>query len=450
VTDEITDQQLPHSEDLEAAIVSRLLADPAQLPVLVDLIRPEDFYVGSWRRAYVAMQELSARRKSVDVENLRARIGKDADELSRRLGRITVAHRASLEEYADQLRTFAFRRRVIGALETAQAKALTTTASRDEILASLQDAMQSLTHGMEQGNLLSPNQAADLYEATMAERARGERTGLTWGLRGLDLQMSPAHAGEMIVLAARPSVGKTVLAEQLADHWATQGPHPVLFVSLEMGVDSLLDRTVSRVSGLSGHDVVRGILTKDQQARALEVIAQRREVGVWYLDDPYATTSTVRAAAAKVKILAGGLSGIVIDYLQLLKDPGESEVQRVTRLSRQVKAVALEFKVPVLALSQLSRAVTQRDDQHPRLHDLRESGAIEQDADRVLGLWRENLSSPEADLDVLKSRQGRAGIRIYLEYDGDHFRFMDSGSRASEAIAEGEQGTEDALAQIVG
>lgn len=416
------DQKLPHSESLEAAIVARLLADPEQLPVLVDLVRPEDFYIATWRKAYTAMQHLSARRQTVDIETLRAKIGTDADDVASRLRDITIGHRAPLEEYADQLRTYAFRRRVIGALERVSSRAHTAD-SRDAILADLQDALVGIASGMEQGNLLSPNQAIDLYEATMVERSKGERTGLTWGIRALDNDMAPARPGEMIVLAARPSIGKTVLAEQIADHWAHVGQQPILFASLEMGVDSLLDRTVSRLSDLPSSTVIRGILTKEEQARALEVVSRRREVGVWYLDDPYATTASVRAAAAKVRILAGGIGGIVVDYLQLLKDPGESEVQRVTRLSRQIKAIALEYKVPLLALSQLNRAPEMRDDSHPRLSDLRESGAIEQDADRVLGLWRPDRSSEEADLEVLKSRQGKAGFRISLDYDGEHFRF---------------------------
>ena len=130
-----------------------------------------------------------------------------------------------------------------------------------------------------------------------------------------------------------------------------------------------------------------------------------------------------RAAAAKVRIMAGGLSAIVIDYLQLLKDAGDQEVQRVTKISRMVKAIALEFDVPVLVLSQLSRAVMQREDQHPRLHDLRESGAIEQDADVVLGLHRE-LGDHITDVEVLKQRQGEIGM-AHLDFDGDHVRFSE-------------------------
>jgi replicative DNA helicase len=191
---------------------------------------------------------------------------------------------------------------------------------------------------------------------------------------------------------------------------------------------------VSRETGLPGQDVIRGILTRTQSDKVVESLQRRRGVGLWYLDDSYATTAAVRAAAARIRLLAGGLQGIVIDYLQLLTDRHDSEVTRVTRISRSIKAIAREFNVPVLALSQLNRASTAREDSHPRLQDLRESGALEQDADRVLGLWRPDLQASIADLDILKARQGITG-RVYLGYDGEHFRFTERASGDEDEVA---------------
>jgi len=247
---------LPFSEGLEATIVSRLLADPAQLSVIAGELSAEHFYVETYRKAYVSMQSLSAARRTVDLESLRSKIGNaDADTVARGLSDLTIAHRAPLEEYADQLRTFAFRRRTIGSLERVMSRAETLD-SREELLAELQTAVQQISDGMEPGALLSPNQAIDKYERTMELRAAGQQPGLAWGLTALDASMLPARAGEMIVVAARPSVGKTVLAEQLADLWAHKAPFPVLFVSLEMDSDSLLDRTISRTSGVPGREVI--------------------------------------------------------------------------------------------------------------------------------------------------------------------------------------------------
>jgi replicative DNA helicase len=165
-------------------------------------------------------------------------------------------------------------------------------------------------------------------------------------------------------------------------------------------------------------------MLNDKEKELAEVaLSARRSVNVWYLDDPFATTASVRAAAAKVKMLAGGLSGIVVDYLQILKDKGDSEVQRVTVISRQIKAIAREFDVPLMVLSQLNRAVEMRDDPHPKLHDLRESGAIEQDADLVLGMTRQ-LGEFDLDIDVLKNRQGPLG-RVQLYFDPSRVTFTD-------------------------
>lgn len=432
-----------HPDNAEAALVSRLLVDPQQLAVIAGSLRPEDFYSSTWRKAYAGMQQLSTAQQSVDIVALQGIIGEDANELARRVGDLGAAHRAPLEDYVQMIQTAAFRRRLIATLEQLTMRAQ-TVGSRETLLAELQDAVMQTAAGVEQGNLLSSSKAIDHYIETLAERGQGQRNGLSWGLKALDDMLSPAQGGEMIVVAARPSVGKTVLAEQIADHWAHTAPYPVLFASLEMSVDSLLDRTVARVSGVPGHEVIRGILDHKGKASVDSALAARRDVGLWYLDDPYAQTSSIRAAAAKVRIMAGGLSGIVIDYLQLLKDPGDAEVQRVTKMSRQAKAIAREFGVPMLALSQLNRAVTAREDQHPKLHDLRESGALEQDADRVLGLYRETLQSREADVEVLKARQGVTG-RIPLSYDGEHFRFGEPDMFLREELTSAEESNEGLL-----
>lgn len=414
---------LPHSDDVEGALVARLLVDPAQLPVIAGLVEPSDFYSPTWRKAYAGMQLLSNERRAVDIVSLQALAGPEVRELGEKVGELTAGYRAPLEEYASMVRGYAFRRRLIGSLETVVSKAYTLD-SREELLAQLHDVVTSITAGVSSDNLLSPSQAVDLWRAEMDDRVSGRKPGLSWGLRALDGNILPATGGEMIVIAARPSVGKTALAEVIADAWARQTVAPVLFCSLEMSVKSLLDRQVSRDSGVHAEDIVRGVLKSREDEAVAEAAEGRRQVGIWYLDDPWATTTAIRAAAAKVRVVAGGIGGIVIDYLQIVKDPGDSEVQRVTKISRQVKAIAREFDVPLLALSQLSRASENRDDRHPRLSDLRESGAIEQDADVVIGIHRD-LTSPVADLDVLKARQGQAGIRTQLAFDRAHVRFLD-------------------------
>lgn len=438
----MSDGQLPHDERLEAALVARLLVDPAQAPVIGGSLAAEDFYVPVWRRAYAGIQKLSREQRVVDVVALQAEIGDEADELGRNIGEITSAWRAPLDQYADLIRTFAFRRRLIGALESLSTKAM-IVGDREQLLSDLHDAVVRVSSGYEDGSLLSPLKAADKYRASLESRAKGERRGLSWPLKSLEDLLLPAAGGEMILIAARPSIGKTALAEQVADHWAHQAPYPILFASLEMSIEQLVDRTMSRETEIYASDVVRGLLNAKEQALLDAALEGRKTVGLWYLDDPRATTASLRAAAAKVRVIAGGLSGVVIDYIQLLTDSGDQEVQRVTKISRQIKALAREFDVPVLALSQLNRSVTAREDQRPRLHDLRESGALEQDADRVIALSRE-IGKPLTNIEVLKARQGPVGLGE-LWFDRDHISFRDPDHREQSDAAAAQDASTAAL-----
>jgi replicative DNA helicase len=412
---------LPHSEEVEAALVARLLVDPDQLPVLAGKLHPEDFYVTQWRQAYEAMQRLSGAGRAIDITTLQDALQDRSGELGQRIAEVGSSFRAPVDEYAGLIRRDAFRRRLIGALDHVIQRAY-EVGDREVLLAEVHDAVVQVSQGVEDGRLISPDQAADAYLDLTERRAVGLVGGLNYGFSALDRVLNPARGGEMIVLAARPSVGKTAMAEMVADTWSRQSADPVLFVSLEMSLTMLLDRSISRDTGLPAYDIIRGHLDETGIQQAKDAATLRRGRRVWYLDDPFATTNSVRAMAAKLRILAGGLSGIVVDYLQLLKDAGDQEVQRVTKISRQIKAIAREFEVPLLVLSQLSRAPEMREDPHPRLSDLRESGAIEQDADAVIGLYRP-LESTVIDVEVLKQRQGMLG-RTQLYFDNDHVRFM--------------------------
>lgn len=413
----LTGKPLPANEEAEAALIARLLVDPEQVAAVS--LDPADLYVGVWRQAFVAMQRLASEHKRIDILTLQDALGDRSGELGQRVAEVS-SYRAPIEEYVGIIRRDAFRRRVIAGLGRVVSSAYITE-DRDAILAEIHDAIVQISAGVEDEMLITAGQAVDGFLRVLEERRHGRKTGLRYGFPSIDALINPALAGEMIVFAARPSVGKTAIAEMIADNWAEQSEYPILFCSLEMSLAKLLTRTVSRYADLPAQSLVRGKLTDKDYILAVQATEDRRSVGIWYLDDGRATTSSVRAAAAKVRILANGIGGIVIDYLQLLKDAGDQEVQRVTRISRNVKALAREFEVPVLVLSQLNRSLESRDDKHPKLYDLRESGAIEQDADVVVGLYRE-LGTSMTDLDVLKQRDGGVG-RLHLSFDMEHVRF---------------------------
>ncbi len=401
---------LPHSPDAEGALLARLLADPAQVP-LVDL-PPEDIYDEANRKAFTAMVQASREGRTVDISLLDGVVDVRV---------LTPYHSAPLDEYVRRIRSDAARRRMITALDHVIRMAYESD-NQQAILAELQDAVTTITRGVEQGSLISPEQAVEDYHRVLTMRQKGEGLGLPYGFPALDAILHPALGGEMIIVAARPSVGKTSLAEHIARTWATAQSQAVLFCSLEMSTTQLMDRAISRDAHIPAQRVIRGQLTDAEREAARDALDNYRHLGIWKLDDPMATTATVRAVAAKVKLVTGGLAGIIVDYMQILHDAGDAEVQRVTRISRNLKAIAREYDVPLLALSQLNRALEGREDKHPQLHDLRESGAIEQDADVVLGLYRP-LGTNDMDVDILKARQGGLG-RALLYFEPDYVRFL--------------------------
>jgi replicative DNA helicase len=209
------------------------------------------------------------------------------------------------------------------------------------------------------------------------------------------------------------------MALALAHHWAELGDGPVLFVSLEMKRKKILDRLVARVSGVSSQKLILGDVTPEEEASVREGLERIRQLPIVYLDDRYSTTATVRSMAARVAMQKGKLSAIVVDYIALLNDPGDQEVQRIARITGNLKSLAGEADCPVLALSQLNRQVEFRADKHPILSDLRDSGAVEQDADTVIALTD---LDPMMDVEVLKQRQGNTS-RIRVRFDGNTTSF---------------------------
>jgi replicative DNA helicase len=251
----------------------------------------------------------------------------------------------------------------------------------------------------------------------------------------MDKIMLPAGPGEMIVMAARPGVGKSAMAENVADHWAGLNRGPILFVSVEMRKDQILDRTLSRYTGIEARKLILGELTEDEMSLVREKAALLKDRPVIFLADGFTTSLDVRSAAAKARMLYGNLGGIVVDYMQKLMDDGEQETQRVTRISRNLKAIAVENNCPLIALSQLSRRIEQEGDREPELSDLRESGAIEQDADAVVFMLRKG-EARAMRVFVKKQRQGQLG-KFTVLFDGDHstFDFMPSFGFGDEVVA---------------
>lgn len=294
--------------------------------------------------------------------------------------------------------------------------------------------------------------------AEKAFKTKGHVTGVTTGLRDLDKQLGGFHHSDLLILAGRPSMGKTALATNIAYNaarrWAETGGKEgarVGFFSLEMSSDQLATRILADVSNISGHNIKRGEIRQEEFRAFVEASQRLAQVPLFIDDTPALTISSVRTRARRLK-RQHGLEMLVVDYLQLLRGSGsrqssDNRVLEVSEVTRGLKAIAKELNIPVLALSQLSRSVEQREDKRPMLSDLRESGSIEQDADVVMFVYRDEYylgrSEPEPGTDkhlawqermakahnigeaiIAKARHGPIGT-VRMFFDGNVTRFSD-------------------------
>ena len=292
-----------------------------------------------------------------------------------------------MSEYATIIRLDAQKRRTILALDRAKRMARD---SKDEagVMTAVQEAVTAVLSSHRGGGLYSLHDLVDTYVPGTG--------GIAWGLSALDRTIQPARGSDLIIVAARPNVGKSAVSMQMALSMAQGSDLPVMFTTIEMSRDQLLGRLAHRVGGV-------------QQFRdGYNLVIH---------DEPRATTASVRASLSRLKVQHGGIKAAFVDYLQILTDPGEPEHIRVARMSRELKSIAREFDIPLVAMSQLNRQSESREDRRPKLSDLRDSGAIEQDADIVLGLYRAKLNSMDLQLGVLKNRHGRAGDWMNLMFD---------------------------------
>jgi replicative DNA helicase len=266
--------------------------------------------------------------------------------------------------------------------------------------------------------------ASTFSQIDQAFNKKTDLVGVPSGLISLDKRLSGFQPGELIILAARPRIGKTALALNMADHMGIIKKLPVIFFSLEMTASQLIKRTISRLAQVDGRHVIDGNLTPEEWQKIQVISPYLHESKLFINDKCGLSVQDMRAYCRKVRNIHG-LSAIFIDYLGLIGNEGinENETMRLTKISAELKMLAKDFEIPVIALAQLNRELEKRPDKHPILSDLRGSGSIEQDADIVLFLHREE-NQTTADLDIAKFRNGESGI-ITLHYRGAYCEFKD-------------------------
>ena len=436
MADELLARQLPQSLEAEQAVIRAMLIDPACVAEVIELLRPEDFYAEEHQRIFETIYSMFNSARKIDpvtvLDQLKAQ-GYYDDAGGRaylmQLMEVTPTS-ANVKEYAAIVRDKSMLRAIATAAGEIQTMAFSGAGSAAEIAELAEQKIYAVRQGREiKGLAPIKSIIMDLY-AQLDERSRSDSDipGLTTGFRDLDVALTGLNKSDLILVAARPGMGKTAFALNIALNAAKASGKAVAVFQLEMSKDQLAARFLASEALLDSQKLKTGNLNQDDWikiARATSVLAKTH---LFVDDNPAITVAEIKA---KCRRLGDSLGLIVIDYIQLMQTGGrrsENRVQEVAEISRGLKIMAKELNVPVVCLSQLSRAAEQRADKRPMLSDLRESGAIEQDADIVMFIYRDDYYDAESDdknvaeIILAKNRHGATGT-VELQWIGQYTTF---------------------------
>ncbi|AAZ98021.1 DnaB helicase [Thiobacillus denitrificans ATCC 25259] len=429
--------QPPHSVDAEQAVLGGLLLDNGAWDRIADLLTPADFYLADHRLMFETMRDMFERGEPVDVVTLAARIEARGEAQKVGLGYVATLSTqtpsaANIVRYAGIVTEKRARRDLLAAGHRIAGMASTDGGDAGDAIQEAQALVMALTEGRSAGS--EPQAVDDLLPAVLRSiderfHKAGEFSGVASGYGDLDRLTCGLQPGDLVIVAGRPSMGKTTLAVNIAENVAADGGVALVF-SLEMGARQLVERSVCRFGGISTTAVRNGDMRQEDFERLL--VAHKRLQGKRLVidDTPSTSPARMRAKARKVKHRYGRLDLVVIDYLQLMAGDGNTRSEQLGGLTRALKLMARELGAPVVLLSQLNRGLEQRTDKRPVLSDLRESGAIEQDADVVLMVHRPDYydaDSPHtglAEVLIRKQRMGPLGT-VTLCFEGEFSRFHD-------------------------
>ncbi len=420
----MTSEKLPPQDvEAEASCLASMLLSKEALLKTIGILRPEDFYLDGHRRIFETIIDLDKRNIPVDLITLKERL-KDLGHFDKVGGdrglaemyQIT-AHSANAEYYANRVKELSLRRKFIDVA----AESIEHCYDRSRDTQELMDEIERNIFLVTEKRITSDfNNIYDVLNETLANiiKMKEEKravTGVAGGFTDLDNILTGFHGSELLIIAARPSMGKTAFALNIANHVVLKEKKPVLFHSLEMPATQLAMRLLCIESGVDSQRVRTGHISGDELKRIAAAAEKLGQSPLFIDDTPAINIFELRAKARRVA-QREKLGMIIVDYLQLMSSPSRLERHlQIAEISRSLKQLSRDLDVPVIALSQLSRAVESRTDQRPQLSDLRESGAIEQDADVVLFLYREEKVKRDttrkgyADIIIAKQRNGPTG-----------------------------------------
>lgn len=384
----------------EQSVLGSVFISPEKLIAVREYIDPKDFYKYAHRVIFKAMISLSDQNDAIDATTVRAILDNQGD--LQNIGGISylvelvnsVPTSANAEYYAKIVAEKAMLRRIISRLTEAVNQAYEGAINSEDIISGAEKALIDVNERSNRSGFrkISDVLAVNYENLEIRSQQTTDVTGLATGFRDLDKITTGLHPDQLIILAARPAVGKTAFVLNIAQNVGTKMNRPVAIFSLEMGAESLVDRMLASEGMVDAHNLRTGQLTEQDWQNITLAQGTLADAPIYIDDTPGIKVTEIRARARKLdQELEEGLGLIVIDYLQLITGTRpENRQQEVSDISRQLKILAKELGVPVIALSQLSRGVEQRQDKRPVLSDIRESGSIEQDADIVAFLYRED------------------------------------------------------------
>ncbi len=416
---------LPHSAEAEQSVIGSMLMDRDAIIAASEIITADDFYQNQYGVMFDAMVELFNEGKPVDLVTLQNRL-KEKDvppevsslEFVREIV-IAVPTSANIKSYANIVREKAMLRRLIRVNEEIANTCYSGKERLEDILSYTEKAIFDLLQNRTGSDFVPIKQVAlnVLERIEAASKSEGTVTGIPTGFIDLDYKTSGMQPSDLVLLAARPSMGKTAFVLNLVDYVAVRKGMPCMIFSLEMSKEQLVNRMLSMESNVDSQKLRTGSLTDADWDAVVEGIGIIGNSKLLIDDTPGISITELRSKCRKIK-LEYGLSMVIVDYLQLMSGSGRSgdnRQQELSEISRSLKALAREIQAPVVALSQLSRACESRQDHRPMLSDLRESGAIEQDADVVMFLYRDDYYNKDTDrpnvaeVIIAKQRNGPIG-----------------------------------------
>lgn len=422
MTDPLMDRIPPHNQEAEQSVLGAIFLEPQALITASETLLTEDFYQAAHRLIFDAMLRLSDYGKAVDILTV-------TEELSSKNELEDVGGVSYMTEIANAVPTaanIAYYAEIVG--QKALLRRLIHTATKivedsftreDEVADLLSEAEKKIMEVASRSNSSDFKHVKDVLVETYEnveklQNRKGDITGIPTGFRDLDRLTAGFQRGDLIIVAARPSVGKTAFALNVAQAVGTQTTENVAIFSLEMGAEQLVMRMLCAEGNIDAQVLRTGALTNEDWRKLTMAMGSLSRAGIYIDDAAGIRVNEIRAKCRRLK-QESGLGMILIDYLQLIQGSGSSagnRQQEVSEISRSLKALARELEVPVIALSQLSRGVEQRQDKRPMMSDLRESGSIEQDADIVAFLYREDYYDKETEdantieIIVAKQRNG--------------------------------------------